>query len=298
MQALLRAYRKHGLPFFEGVTLAPYTTLRVGGPARCLVTPKDYQQACLAVDLAFKVGVPVFFLGGGSNLLVRDGGMPGVVVDLKGLNQLRYLGKGLVEAEAGVSLGALLRFCRQKGLSGLEFLAGVPATVGGIVRMNAGAFGYEVKDLLQEVTVWYGGQVETLRAPDLKFVYRCWGGPSGALILKALFLFRPLPPEDIEERLRYFLGRRRDRQPVGEATAGCIFKNPEGIAAGFLLDKIGLKGFTHGRAHFSRKHANFIVTKKGAKAEDVLFLIDKAKEEVMRAFGIELREEVVVVGEA
>ncbi len=298
MREFVEACKRHHLEIAERVPLAHYTTLRVGGVARYLLRPKGFHEVVLAIELAHKFNLPVFFLGGGSNLLVRDGGFPGVMVSLRGLTKLRYLGDGLLEAEAGVPVGALLHLSLKEELSGLEFLAGVPATVGGLVAMNAGAFGQEVKDFLREVVVWHQGEIQIWPAERLDFAYRSWGGPKDALILKVLWALRPCSRAEVEKRLRFCLETRKRTQPVGEATAGCVFKNPAGIAAGFLLEKVGLKGFVRGRAAFSRKHANFIVTREGARAADVLALIDKAKEEVWRAFGLKLTEEVVIVGEA
>ena len=291
-------FREHGLSVKERVRLSPYTTLRVGGEARVWLAPKNYYEVLLGMELAEKAELPVFFLGGGSNLLVRDGGFPGVVISLKNLTNLHYLGEGLVEAGAGVRLSALLRLSLEKGLSGLEFLAGVPATVGGLVAMNAGAFGSEIKNILKEVVILHRGMIRVLCASDLNFSYRSWGGPEGAVILKAVLRLKPSSTEEVRERIRMFLEKRRKSQPLGEATAGCVFKNPEGISAGFLIEQVGLKGFSRGRAAFSEKHANFIVTREGARAEEVLYLMDKAKEEVLRAFGLTLSEEVVIVGEA
>ncbi len=298
MRAFLEACQRRGLEISERVPLARYTTLRVGGVARYLVRPKGFHEVALVLEWAHKFDVPVFFLGGGSNLLVRDGGFPGVIISLRGLTKLRYLGDGLLEAEAGVPIGALLHLSLREELSGLEFLAGVPATVGGVVAMNAGAFGQEVKDFLREVVVWHEGEIKVWPVERLAFAYRSWGGPKEALILKVLWSLRPSSRAEIEKRLRFCLETRKRTQPVGEATAGCVFKNPADAPAGFLLEKVGLKGFARGRAAFSRKHANFIVTQEGARAEDVLALIDKAKEEVWRAFGVQLTEEVVIVGEA
>ncbi len=298
MKGLAALYQKEGLLVRERVPLSRYTTLKVGGPARVMIFPRNYWELLRSLAMAEALGEPVFFLGGGSNLLVREGGLPGVVLNMRGLTNFCHLGGGLVEAEAGVPLARFLSLCQKEGLSGLEFLAGVPATVGGAVAMNAGAFGQEIKDVLKEIVALHQGHLRVYRVEDLPFGYRSWGGPEGALIVKCLFQLMPNPPERVQQNIADYLAKRRQTQPLNNFTAGCVFKNPPEAPAGFLIESVGLKGFTLGRAAFSRKHANFIVNHGGATADEILALIDWAKEKVFRAYGIELFEEVAIVGEA
>ncbi len=298
MGGLAALYQKEGFVVRERVPLSKYTTLRVGGPARVMIFPRNYWELLRGLALAEALGEPVFFLGGGSNLVVRQGGLPGVVLNMRGLTNFHHLGQGLIEAEAGVPLSRLLSFCQKEGLSGLEFLAGVPATIGGAVAMNAGAFGQEIKDVLKEIVVLHQGHLRVYKVDDLPFGYRFWGGPQGALIVKCLFQLVPRSPERVQHNLADYLARRHKTQPLNAFTAGCVFKNPPEAPAGFLIESVGLKGFTLGRAAFSKKHANFIVNHGGATADEILALIDWAKEKVFRAYGIELFEEVAVVGEA
>ncbi len=297
MQRLLKLYRKEGLDVKVNVSLSRYTTWQIGGPARVMVHPRNAFELFKAIDIAHDLSIPTFFLGGGSNLLVSDKGFSGVVINLRGLKAFRYLNDGLVEADAGVLVSSLLSFCAEKGLSGLEFLAGVPATVGGAVAMNAGAFGKEVKDVLKEVCALYKGAFHTYKASELSFTYRSWGGPEDALIVKAIFSFKQSSSDEVQQKISVFLAQRKKSQPLSYPTAGCVFRNPKEAPAGFLIEKVGLKGFTIGGASFSKKHANFIINRGGAKARDVLDLIEHAKEKVFRAFGIELREEVIIVGQ-
>ncbi len=298
MKGLAALYQKEGLLVKERVPLSRYTTLRVGGPARVMIFPRNYWELLRSLAAAEALGEPVFFLGGGSNLLVREGGLPGVVLNMRRLTNFRHLGGGLVEAEAGVPLARLLNFCQREGLSGLEFLAGVPATVGGAVAMNAGAFGQETKDVLKEIVVLHQGELRVYKVEDFPFGYRSWGGPEGALIVKCLLQFAPSSPEKVRQNMVNYLAKRHQSQPLDAFTAGCIFKNPPEAPAGFLIESVGLKGFTLGRAAFSKKHANFIVNHGGATADEILTLIDRAKEKVFQAYGIELLEEVAIVGEA
>ena len=288
-------FEQEGLLVKENLLFRKLTTLRVGGPADLVFFPQNFWELTKGLGL---LDQPPFFLGGGSNLLVRDGGLRGVSISLKHLKGLK-IEEETVETEAGVYLPELLSFCVKQGLSGLEFLAGVPATVGGAVVMNAGAFGKEIADVLEEVTVWEKGSFRTYQRKELSFGYRDWGGPRGALVVKARFRLKKTSSEYVREQIKRFLEIRRQKQPVENASAGCVFKNPpEGPAAGYLIEKVGLKGFVLGGAAISSKHANFIINLGQAHAEDVLRLIDLAKEKVLKSFGIELKEEVVIVGEA
>ncbi len=298
MHRLVELYKKEGITVERNVPLSRYTTWKIGGPARIMLTPKGSTELAKAVTIAEDLGIPTFFLGGGSNLLVSERGFSGVVINLRGLTRLRYLGDGFIEVDAGVLISSVLSFCVDKGLSGLEFLAGVPATVGGAVAMNAGAFGQEIKDILKEVLVLHRGLFRIYKSSELFFGYRSWGGPEDALIVKAVFTLKPSSSQEVQDKISAYLARRKKTQPLNYSTAGCVFRNPKEAPAGFLIENVGLKGFTIGGASFSKKHANFIINRGGARAGHVLALIEHAKEEVLRAFGIELREEVTIVGQA
>ncbi len=289
-------FRQFEIPFEENVPLASYTTFRVGGPADFFLKPRNQKELIKILPLLEEEGRSFFVLGGGSNLLVRDGGVRGVVLSLAGLDKF-YLDQGLLVAEAGVFLPRLLTFCLEKGLSGLEFLAGVPATVGGAVAMNAGAFGQEMKDILAGVFLYQEGEIRYFLREELDFAYRCFFLPAGSLVVAAAFRLRPTSPAEVKHKLSRFLAERKKRQPLSRASAGSIFKNPPQAPAGFLIEAAGLKGFRRGGAQISPKHANFIVNVGGARAQDVLALMDLARERVFREFGVLLEEEVRVVGE-
>ncbi|NPB09376.1 MAG: UDP-N-acetylmuramate dehydrogenase [Thermodesulfobacteria bacterium] len=290
-------FAQEGLRIVEKEPLARHTTLRVGGVADFFFAPENYFELLRGVTLAEEMGLPLTFLGGGSNLLVRDGGVRGLVVSLRAMRSFSREGD-LLEAEAGAFVPEILSFCATCGLSGLEFLAGVPATIGGAVVMNAGAFGQEMKDVLTEVTVLENGAFRTFKVEELPFSYRSWGGPEKALVVKAKLRLFSSSPEEVRGKMSRFLAQRKHKQPLRQQTAGCVFKNPAEAPAGYLIEKAGLKGCVCGQAAISRKHANFIVNLGGARASEVLSLMDRAKEEVFKAFGIELSEEVRVVGEA
>ncbi len=287
---------KEGIAFKEKVPLARYTTFKVGGPADYLVFPARRQYLLKVLDFLEEEDIAYFPLGGGSNLLVRDGGVRGVVLSFAGLKKIE-LEDGVLVAEAGVSLARLLSFCLEKGLSGLEFLAGVPATVGGAVVMNAGAFGKEIKDFLEGLLLYQGGELKYFRREELLFFYRGLSLPRGSLVVAAVFRLFSTSPKDVEAAISKFLKIRREKQPLSYPSAGSIFKNPSLAPAGFLIEAVGLKGMCRGGAEISQKHANFIVNKGGACAQDILALIEIAKERVFREFGIALEEEIRIVGE-
>ncbi|OAG27993.1 UDP-N-acetylmuramate dehydrogenase [Thermodesulfatator autotrophicus] len=287
---------KEGFIFKEKEPLWRHTTFRVGGPADYLFYPRNFLELSRGLEIFKAEGVPVYFLGGGSNLLVRDGGFRGAFISLSRLDFCEPEGER-VRAGAGVSLAKLLNFCALNGLAGLEFLAGVPATVGGAVKMNAGAFGQEIGQLVEEVTVYKDGNFLSLSRARLSFAYRFSNIPDEAVIMAVTFRLKKDYQERINERMADCWRRRKKTQPLNEPSAGCVFKNPPGFSAGALIDQAGLKGLRSGGAEISRKHANFIVNRDGARAQDILRLIDFARERVFQLFGVELEEELRVVGE-
>lgn len=253
--------------------LAPYTTLKVGGPAEFFVEPRTPEELARVVHAARECDVPWRVLGSGANLLVRDEGVPGAVLRLTRLGRREGL-----HVEAGYSLPRLVKETVSEGLAGLECLAGVPATIGGAVAMNAGGRHGELASAVRSVDVLTPeGAVRTLRGADVGFRYR--GTALGrAVVLAADFDLRPEPAA--RERYEAILGDKKRSQPLGSPNAGCMFKNPPGDHAGRLIDQCGLKGERVGRARVSRKHANFIVNEGGATAGDILGLIDRIRRKV------------------
>ncbi|WP_022853410.1 UDP-N-acetylmuramate dehydrogenase [Thermodesulfatator atlanticus] len=289
-------FRKEGLSLREKVSLRPFTTFKVGGPADYYFEPQNFLELARGIEILKNENIPIFLRGAGSNLLVRDGGIRGAVISLDAFDSLAFEGE-FVRAEAGVPIARLLATCAEKGLSGLEFLAGVPATVGGAVRMNAGAFGKEIGDFVQELNIYHHGQFYTIPRTSLKCGYRYLDLPEEAIIVAVTLRLYPVSPTEVKEKLLFFLSQRKNKQPLNMPSAGCIFKNPAAASAGALIDHAGLKGFRCGGAEISRKHANFIVNCAGARASHILALIELAKERVLSLFGIELEEEIRVVGE-
>ncbi len=277
--------------------MARHTSFRIGGPADLAVVPEDGEDLKAALQFARESGLPVHVLGGGSNTLVRDGGIRGMVILSEKFQELGREGDA-VRAGAGVRISRLLAFCSRQGLAGLEFLSGVPGSVGGAVWGNAGAWGGATADRLARVhLVTAEGEDLFLERGAIPFAYRCSGLPAGAVILRATFALEPGEPAAIRRRISRWLVQRNASQPVEFRSAGSIFKNPPGDHAGRLVDRAGVKGTRIGGAMISEKHGNFFVNLGGARAADVLALIHLARERVRATAGVELELEIRVVGE-
>ena len=279
--------------------LAEYTSWRVGGPADRLYLPAD------SVDLiGFLAAVPpgerVYWLGLGSNLLVRDGGIRGLVVCTKGrLKQLQRLERETIFAESGVPCAHVAKFCAELGWVGAEFLAGIPGTLGGALAMNAGAFGGATWNLVERVrTVDRCGVPNWRGRSEFTVGYRTVEGlKPDEWFVGAELRLRPGDAADSRRRIRELLARRAESQPTNLPSCGSVFRNPAGDHAGRLIEASGLKGFRIGGAEVSPKHANFIVNTGSASARDIEALIRHVQAEVWRQQGVELRPEVRIVGE-
>ena len=265
--------REERVPYRREVSLAPCTTMKVGGPAEFFVEPSDPEQLARVLRAAREGGVPLRFLGSGANLLVRDAGVRGAVVRLTRFDRREGFHVG-----AGYNLARLVKETVAEGLAGLECLAGVPAAVGGAVRMNAGGRHGEIAGAIRTVDVMTPeGELRRLSRAEVGFRYRATE-LKGALVVAADFDLRPDPA--VQERYDAILGDKKRSQPLGSHNAGCMFKNPPGGHAGKLIEEHGLKGERVGAAHVSRKHANFIVNDGGASADDIFRLIDVIRRRV------------------
>ena len=281
----------------QDAPLAPYTSWRVGGPARCLYVPADLED--LAAFLAsLPPGEPVFWLGLGSNVLVRDGGIPGTVILTAGaLGRIELTAEGRVRVEAGVACAKVARFAARRGLEGAEFLAGIPGTMGGALVMNAGAWGGETWALVDRVeTLDRAGRLRERPAADYRPAYRTVRGPSGEWFAAAHLRLPAGDPSAATARIRDLLRRRAESQPLGQPSCGSVFRNPPGDFAGRLVESCGLKGLRVGGAGVSEKHANFIVNLGGATAADIEALVRRVRDTVERTHGVRLETEVKVVG--
>lgn len=286
----------------EDVPMAGQTTLGVGGAADLLLFPADRQDLAKLLALLRERGVPWVVVGKGSNLLVGDGGIRGAAIDLtEGLSHFEPSSgqpNPTVRAEAGASLRKLVRWAAEQGIGGLEALCGIPGTVGGALAMNAGAWGTEIGERVVDVELLHAdGRTERLPREGLRFRYRGLELPAGAVIVEALLEGEAGEPEDLQQRISELLERRRAAQPVGERTAGSVFKNPPGSSAGKLIDDCGLKGVRVGDAEVSRVHANFIVNAGMATAAQVAALMSMIQERVQLRHQIRLEPEIVAVGE-
>ena len=287
--------------------LAPFTTFKVGGPADWLVTLKNADEVLRAVQLASEHGIPVSVLGGGSNLLVADGGVRGLVIRIHG-GDVRMLDAGKVRVDAGVTINGLVRWTINRGVAGLEAWAGTPGTVGGAIFGNAHFQGRLISELVVGVTlVTPAGEVADVPVDQMEFGYDYSRlHRTREVVIHADFRVGTGEPAALREVARESLAFRKRTQPLEAASAGCIFQNPDpardrvpqGIpaSAGALVDRAGLKGAREGEARVSPTHANFIVNDGGATARDIARLVDRCKREVAERFGVALREEIVRLG--
>lgn len=278
--------------------LAKRTTMRVGGPADLLIEPATEDDLATVLRLCQAQRVPLMVLGRGSNLLVKDAGFRGVVVCLAHTYFSRVEVQGCrLHCGAGAKLKAVAQEARRHGIGALEFLEGIPGSVGGALRMNAGAMGSAMFDVVETVRFMdCSGRVEERRAADIGAQYRICPFLQQRLALSAVLAGVPADRKTIEERTSVFNRQRWDAQPAAPS-AGCIFKNPSVVPAGRLIDELGLKDARVGGARVSREHANFIVNDGGATAQDVLELIELIKQRARVERGIELEMEVQIVGD-
>lgn len=276
--------------------LRDFTSFRIGGPADVLVVPADRDDLCTLVRQARAAKVPVFVLGG-TNLLVRDRGIRGVVVSLSKLNAIRDEPHGVVYAEGGVGMPTLMRHAIGRSLAGLEWAAGIPGTAAGCVVMNAGTRLGEMKDVVKAVRIVDPqGRLVDSPASAIRFSYRRAQLPRG-IVVGVWLQLKPASREKIATVVKEYLRYRKDTQPLTLPNAGCVFKNPENDASGRLIEAAGLKGARIGDAQVSEKHANFIVNLGRARASDVIALIKKVGRTVEEQAGVTLELELKIVGQ-
>ena len=300
-QDYLESIKKLGLAVKTNEPLASHTTFKIGGPADFFVEVEEEEKLLKLIKLLKELKLPYFILGGGSNLLVADEGFRGVVVkiancELPALPAGGRIANFKIIAGAGVSLGRLVELAAKNSLTGLEFAAGIPGTVGGAVRGNAGAWGQAIGDRVKRVKVLTPqGEIKWIGASDCHFSYRqSRFKKTKEIILEVELELEKGNKKEIQEKISQNLAKRAT-QPK-EPSAGCIFVNPKPLVAGELIDKCGLKGKRIGDAQISPKHANFIVNLGKAKAADVNKLIKLIKEKVKEKFGVELEEEIFLLG--
>lgn len=278
--------------------MSAHTTFEIGGPADLFVIPDDIEEACEAIAACREAGEECFVLGCGSDLLVSDEGYRGVVIALSdGLLNVSVEGEEMT-CQAGVSLREASEMACELGLAGLEFACGIPGSVGGACFMNAGAYGGCIADILSSVcALMPDGSLANIPVGELALGYRkSRVRDEGLVVLSATFRLREGRPEDIRARMDDLTQRREEKQPLDRPSAGSTFKRPEGHFAGKLITDAGLKGYQHGGAGVSSKHAGFVVNLGGATAADVRAVISHVQDEVERQFGVRLEPEVRFLG--
>lgn len=281
------------------VPMSEYTSLRIGGLADVMAFPQDEGDLKDLLAFAEAKGFAYYILGAGTNLLVRDAGVRGIVVNMtEGFKDVVWQDEAKASVGSGMKLAELVAQCRDKGLSGLEFAVNIPGTVGGAVAMNAGAYGGEMKDVVEGVEfIGRKGVKGFLPKDKLEFSYRKAELPRHSAVTAVHMSFTASTQDEVREKMREFSEKRKASAKVQYPNAGSVFKNPEGLYAGRLIEEVGLKGEKIGQAQFSPVHANYIINLGGAKAKDVLALMALARDTVYSQKGIVLEPEIKVVGE-
>lgn len=278
--------------------LNKYTMTKLGGAADLLVIPGTIEETAATVRYAYENDIPLLLLGNGSNMVVRDGGVRGIVLHLAKLDAIQVDGT-TVHAEAGALIIDVSRRAAEESLTGLEFACGIPGSIGGAMAMNAGAYGGEIKDIIRQCTVLTkSGERLVLSKDELELGYRkSIIASEGYFVLSADFELAEGDPEAINAKVADLTFQRESKQPLEYPSAGSVFKRPPGYFAGKLIQDCGLQGKGHGGAEVSTKHAGFIINKNGATASDYINTINMVKTEVRKKFGVDLELEVKIVGE-
>jgi len=284
-----------GVELRSGVDLSEETSLGIGGVTDQLRLHR-YDTIPQVMRLLAEENIPHRFLGGGTNVLIADGELPWVVLHLPSVHPGVHIEGNFVHADASADLGGMVTFCAKSDLGGLEGLIGVPGSVGGALRMNAGAYGTQIGSYVREVELYRAasGEIETLRGNDIHFDYRHTSFAPDDIMLRVKLELPSRPYKDILDSIRVCNEKRRSSQPLSQKSAGCIFKNPPGASAGRMIDELKLKGYRVGDAAVSERHANFFINLKHAACSDMLQLIDDVRDRVRTAYGIELENEVIV----
>lgn len=291
---------KIGAEVIYEAPMKKYTSFKCGGNASVLIIPDSVENLNKIVEFSYSKNVKPMIVGNGSNLLVTDNGINGVVIKIGSkLSEIRLLDETTIYCEAGASLKSLCMFALENSLSGLEFAYGIPGTLGGAVYMNAGAYGGEMKDVLYSVNhIDENGNEGTLSKENLDLGYRYSAyTKNGFVIISAILKLNIADKKDIKEAMDDKLGRRKEKQPLEYPSAGSTFKRPAGYFAGALIEDCGLKGYTVGGAQVSEKHAGFVINKGGATSTDVITLIKDVQKIVFEKHGVMLETEVKIVGE-
>src|SRR5271154_1434790 len=287
--------RELGVELRQGISLADETSLGIGGTTDEILL-RRHESIPDVMRLLADENIPNRFLGGGTNVLINDGELPWVVLHLPTVKPGMRVEGNAAYIDASAALGGMVTFCAKRDLGGMEGLIGVPGTVGGALRMNAGAYGTQIGPHVREVEAYRAatGEIETLRGADIRFDYRHTSFAPDDLMLRVKLELPSKPYKEILAGIKVCNEKRRSSQPLNQKSAGCIFKNPQGGSAGKMIDELGLKSHRVGDAMVSDRHANFFVNAGHASCADMLKLIDDVRERVRSAYGIELENEVIV----
>lgn len=289
-----------GLEIRTNESMSAHTSFCVGGPVDIWCRPTSADQLVKAIKYASGSRIDRYIVGKGSNLIVCDGGIRGLVIETTGLDGLNIIDENVIEAECGISLANLAAYARDMGLSGLEFAHGIPGTLGGAVFMNAGAYGGEMRQCVTETDYFTpDGDLLTLRGEEHLFGYRTsfFVGKPDYVILRTRIRLTPGDRDEITAQMAELRRRRQESQPLRYPSAGSFFKRPPGYFAGKLISDCGLKGCAVGGAQVSEKHAGFIINTGEATCRDVLALMERVKKDVKKCFGVDLEPEVRIIGE-
>ncbi|MBR4670024.1 MAG: UDP-N-acetylmuramate dehydrogenase [Butyrivibrio sp.] len=283
----------------ENEDMSRHTTFKTGGPASLFISPEDTEQLIKVIEVLKKISGDYFILGNGSNILVSDKGFDGAVISLKKFSGIELKGDDTIVAGAGALNSAIASFARDNSLTGFEFAAGIPGTIGGAMIMNAGAYDGEMKQVTKEVTVLSpAGEIMVLDNQTMEFGYRTSAIKGrGYIVLSVELKLEKGDQGAISEKMAELAARRRDKQPLEFPSAGSTFKRPEGFFAGKLIEDAGLRGYSIGGAAVSDKHCGFVINKGGATSSDIYRLITEVKAKVMETSGVELEPEVIMLGD-
>ncbi len=279
--------------------MSEHTTFKIGGPADYFVSVTKEEEVCAVISWAKKNGIPYLIIGNGSNMLVSDKGIRGLVIEIgKNFADVRCEGEKIY-AQAGALLSRVAKTAMNESLTGMEEISGIPGTVGGAVYMNAGAYGGEISSSIETVTYLDGdGEIKTVTAKECNFGNRTSIFETGdKIVLSVVFSLKKGKPDEIKEKMADYTNRRKTKQPLAFPSAGSTFKRPEGHFAGSLIENAGLKGFTIGKAQISELHAGFVINLGGATAEDVMGVIRHAQKIVKEKYDVCLEPEVRLIGE-
>lgn len=276
-----------------------HTSFKIGGPADFLVTPSTVSDLCEIIKLCNREKLPIFIMGNGTNLLVSDKGIRGVVIKIYDNLNCFSVKEDYIEAYGGILLSKLSNMALENELTGLEFASGIPGTLGGAVAMNAGAYGGEMKDVVIETEfIDREGNIKVIQKDEHQFGYRTsFIQKSSGIVVKSIIKLKKGKRADIKALMDDLTGRRQDKQPLEMPSAGSVFKRPEGYFAGKLIEDCGLRGYSIGDAQVSEKHCGFIINKGNATSKDIMDLVKYIQKTVKDKFNVELQTEIRIVGE-